>query len=137
LFRANRNHTRRETFSGHTADASAEPKFLVRLRQSFHKPVRHPRHQSICRCHIAAGPVDEKEKEMAMLKKIMIGAGLATILATSAMAQSYQPEVGSGNITPNTKQQYSNTMRSGANAFAFERSAPHHLHHHNQNLDRD
>ena len=28
-----------------------------------------------------------------MLKKIMIGAGLATILATSAMAQSYQPEL--------------------------------------------
>ncbi len=53
------------------------------------------------------------------------------------MAQSYQPEVGSGNIAPNTKQQYSNTMRSGASAFAFERSTPHHVHHHNQNLDRD
>lgn len=71
-----------------------------------------------------------------MLKKIMIGAGLATILATSAIAQSYQPEVGSGNITP--KQAQSSTMKSGSNAFAFERSAPHHhVTHHNQNLDRD
>jgi hypothetical protein len=69
-----------------------------------------------------------------MLKKIMIGAGLATILATSAMAQSYQPEVGSGNITP---QQYSNTPRSGENAFAFERSASHHHVRHSHNLDRD
>ena len=70
-----------------------------------------------------------------MLKKIMIGAGLATILATSAMAQSYQPEVGSGNITP--KPVYSNTMRSGDKAFAFERTAPHHRIHHGHNLDRD
>ena len=72
-----------------------------------------------------------------MLKKIMIGAGLATILATSAMAQSFQPEVGSGNITP--KQEYSNTntMRSGDKAFAFERTAPHHRIHHGHNLDRD
>ena len=73
-----------------------------------------------------------------MLKKLMIGAGLATILATSAMAQSYQPEVGSGNIVP--KQEYSNsTIRSGDNAFAFERGAVHHhrMHHDYNNLDRD
>ena len=70
-----------------------------------------------------------------MLKKLVIGAGLATILATSAMAQSYQPEVGSGNITP--KPEYSNTMRSGDKAFAFERTAPHHRIHHGHNLDRD
>jgi len=71
-----------------------------------------------------------------MLKKIMIGAGLATILATSVMAQSYQPEVGSGNITP--KQEYSRTIGSGEKAFAFERTAPHHhMNHHDQNLDRD
>ncbi len=71
-----------------------------------------------------------------MLKKIMIGAGLATIVATSAMAQSYQPEVGSGNIVPN-KQEYSSTVRSGDSAFAFQRSAPHHHMHHSHNLDRD
>ena len=66
-----------------------------------------------------------------MLKKIMIGAGLAAIVATSAMAQSYQPEVGSGNIGPNNKQAYSSTMRRpGDNAFAFERSTPHHRMHH-------
>ena len=72
-----------------------------------------------------------------MLKKIMIGAGLAAIVATSAMAQSYQPEVGSGNITP--KSEYNNSLRSGENSFAFERTAPRHhmMHHHNQNLDRD
>jgi hypothetical protein len=71
-----------------------------------------------------------------MLKKIMISAGLATIIATSAMAQSYQPEVGSGNITP--KKEYSNGMlRSGENAFAFERSTSHHRIHHDHNLDRD
>jgi hypothetical protein len=51
------------------------------------------------------------------------------------MAQSYQPEVGSGNITP--KPEYSNTMRSGDKAFAFERTAPHHRIHHGHNLDRD
>ena len=76
-----------------------------------------------------------------MLKKIMIGAGLATLLATTAMAQSYQPEVGSGNIVP--KQEYNNTLRSGSmragtDAFAFERTTPHHhMSHHNHNLDRD
>ena len=37
-----------------------------------------------------------------MIKMILLGAGVAAVLATSAMAQSYQPEWGSGNIVPNT-----------------------------------
>jgi hypothetical protein len=75
-----------------------------------------------------------------MLKKIMIGAGLATIIATSAIAQSYQPEVGTGNITPKRglTQEYSSTMRRpGDNAFAFERSAPQHRVHHDHSWDRN
>jgi hypothetical protein len=77
-----------------------------------------------------------------MLKKIMIGAGLATIIATSAMAQSFQPEVGSGNITPDKNQPYSGAMkssnwRSGTDAYAFERTAPHKHIQHNHSMDRD
>lgn len=72
-----------------------------------------------------------------MLKKMMIGAGLAVVVATSAMAQSYQPEVGSGNIVPNTNQQQSSTLRSGSGAFAYERTAPHQHHHSMHSWDRD
>jgi opacity protein-like surface antigen len=68
------------------------------------------------------------------MKKLMIGVGLATIVATSAMAQSYQPEVGSGNIVPNG--QYNNTSRSGDNAFAYQRTVQHHRAHHDS-MDRD
>ena len=35
-----------------------------------------------------------------MLKNIMIGAAVSALMASSAMAQSYQPEWGSGNIVP-------------------------------------
>jgi len=35
-----------------------------------------------------------------MLKKITMGAVFAALVASSAMAQSYQPEWGSGNIVP-------------------------------------
>ena len=35
-----------------------------------------------------------------MLKKIIIGAAFSALIASSAMAQSYQPEWGSGNIVP-------------------------------------
>jgi hypothetical protein len=70
------------------------------------------------------------------MKKLMIGVGLATIVATSAMAQSYQPETGSGNITPNNNVQYSKTLRSGDNAFAYQRTVQHHRVHHDS-MDRD
>ncbi|HEY6023231.1 MAG TPA: hypothetical protein VIV34_03535 [Pseudolabrys sp.] len=72
-----------------------------------------------------------------MLKIMMIGTGLAAILASSAMAQSYQPEVGSGNIVP--KQEYNTTFRSGTDAYAYERPVLHHHRHMDKtyNLDRD
>jgi hypothetical protein len=39
-----------------------------------------------------------------MFKMFLFGAGVAVLLASSAMAQSYDPAVGSGNIAPNTNQ---------------------------------
>ena len=36
------------------------------------------------------------------MKIILLGAGVAALLASSAMAQSYDPAVGSGNIVPDT-----------------------------------
>ena len=35
-----------------------------------------------------------------MLKKLIIGAAFSALIASSAMAQSYQPMLGSGNIIP-------------------------------------
>jgi len=61
----------------------------------------------------------KKEQAMVMVKKIMMGVGLSALVATSAvtltMAQSYQPEVGSGNIVqkqggPVTSQQFGRTV---------------------------
>jgi hypothetical protein len=45
-----------------------------------------------------------KEKTMIrkIFKKMMTGAVLAAVLGSSALAQSYDPEAGSGNIVPNT-----------------------------------
>jgi hypothetical protein len=55
-----------------------------------------------------------------MLKKIMMGTALAALVASSAMAQSYQPEWGSGNIVPNTNQSPNGSVRSETlNAYAF------------------
>jgi hypothetical protein len=72
-----------------------------------------------------------------MLKKLMMGAGFAALIATSAMAQSYQPEWGSGNIVPNTSPAPSiSAMRDSApDAYVYQ-PAPrqHHLNHH---VDRD
>src|SRR6185437_8601366 len=45
--------------------------------------------------------IEKKRRQtMVALKKIMMGIGLAALVitSTSVMAQSYQPEVGSGNI---------------------------------------
>lgn len=63
-----------------------------------------------------------------MLKKLIIGMGLTAIVATSAMAQSYQPEVGSGNIVPkNTGGAPAYYNYRGSDAYAY---APrYHLHH--------
>jgi hypothetical protein len=72
-----------------------------------------------------------------MLKKLMMGAGFVALIATSAMAQSYQPEWGSGNIVPNTSPAPSiSAMRDSApDAYAYQ-PAPRqrHMNHH---MDRD
>ncbi len=72
-----------------------------------------------------------------MLKKLMMGAGFVALIATSAMAQSYQPGVGSGNIVPNTSPAPSiPAMRDYApDAYAYQ-PAPH-QHHMNHHVDRD
>ena len=45
-----------------------------------------------------------------MLKKLIMSAGFVALIASSAMAQSYQPEWGSGNIVPNIYPQPSTPM---------------------------
>ena len=73
-----------------------------------------------------------------MLKKLLIGAGIATIVATSAMAQSYQPEVGSGNIIPNANQQPSSeTYGRGIDAYAYQGTTAHHAYRLKHHWDRD
>lgn len=72
-----------------------------------------------------------------MLKKLMMGAGFVALIATSAMAQSYQPEVGSGNIVPNTSPAPSIPAFREAfpDAYAYQ-PAPS-KHHVNRHEDRD
>ncbi len=79
---------------------------------------------------------------MVMVKKIMMGIGLATLVATStaplAMAQSYQPEVGSGNIVqkqggPVTSQRFGEPF---AGAYAYAKPAPHHHHVSRDRMER-
>ena len=68
-----------------------------------------------------------------MLKKLMMGAGLVVLIATSAMAQSYQPGVGSGNIVPNTSPAPSiPAMRDlSPDAYAYQPApSQHHVNHH-------
>jgi hypothetical protein len=71
--------------------------------------------------------------ENSMLKKIMLGAAVAALLASSAMAQSYDPSAGTGNIVKNPSHPPSGPVMPGtfghlyANDFA---SAPPPAHHH-------
>jgi hypothetical protein len=68
-----------------------------------------------------------KAQEMAM-KKLMTVAALATVLASPALAQSYDPDVGSGNIV---RPFYAHARRGAYNAFArvYRREVlPHRLH---------
>ena len=51
------------------------------------------------------------------MKKFMIGAGLAALLATPALAQSYNPEYGTGNAMP-TPPAWSANVGGGAFAYA-------------------
>jgi hypothetical protein len=49
---------------------------------------------------MAARAADNATKETAMLKKLVMGAALAALLGTTALAQSYDPDEGGGNINP-------------------------------------
>ncbi len=75
-----------------------------------------------------------------MLKKMMIGAAVAALIASPALAQSFDPSVGSGNVVgPYNSPQSGPSMpeygrsgklmnggKSGGNVFAF---APRHHRH--------
>ena len=76
-----------------------------------------------------------------MLKKIMLGAAVAALMASSAMAQSYDPSVGSGNIVKNPSTPPSGPVMPGtlghlyANDFASA-SPPAHHHHMRHHVTR-
>jgi hypothetical protein len=70
--------------------------------------------------------------EISMLKNIMIGAAVSALMASSAMAQSYQPEWGSGNIVAGSSGGFVTvpygTERFGGpyvGAYAYERPTVH------------
>ncbi len=86
-----------------------------------------------------------------MLKKLMIGAALAAMIGAPAMAQSYDPSIGSGNIVrghghmysgstvPSDSYGYSTYDRGsgGAYAFAPAHDHGHYGHHRAHRWDRD
>jgi hypothetical protein len=64
---------------------------------------------------VARGPV----KATSLLKAILLVAGLALVTATPSLAQSYDPDVGSGNIVPSYGQTAQWGVAQGAlNAYA-------------------
>ena len=73
-----------------------------------------------------------------MLKKIMLGAAVAALMASSAnisaMAQSYDPAIGTGNIVKNPSHPPSGPVMPGtlghlyANDFAYAPPPAHHHH---------
>lgn len=87
-----------------------------------------------------------------MLKKLIIGAAFSALIASSAMAQSYQPMWGSGNIIPGPNGGFANVPydaeRFGgpyagayaeapfAGPFAYEPPAVHHRYRHHTNRHR-
>ncbi|HZT26714.1 MAG TPA: hypothetical protein VFA57_13530 [Pseudolabrys sp.] len=61
-----------------------------------------------------------------MIKKLIIAAALAAAIGTPAMAQSWNPSAGSGNIVGSYSRPYSGPKMPGASdAFAYA-PAPHH-----------
>jgi hypothetical protein len=62
----------------------------------------------------SASALDVEAQEMTM-KKLITAAALATVLASPALAQSYDPDIGSGNIAPPV---YAQAPRSAYDAFA-------------------
>jgi hypothetical protein len=62
-----------------------------------------------------------------MWKTMMIGATLAAAIASPALAQSYNPSAGTGNIVRNPSLPYSGpiTPRDFHDAYAYQKPAPH------------
>jgi hypothetical protein len=54
-----------------------------------------------------------------MLKKLMMSAALAATIGAPAMAQSYDPSMGSGNIVPPITQNAPSSYGYGRNAYAY------------------
>lgn len=81
-----------------------------------------------------------------MLKKIIIGAAFSALIASSAMAQSYQPEWGSGNIvpgpnggfvsTPYDRERFGVPGAYSGGPYAYERPTVHHRYRHHTNRPR-
>lgn len=57
------------------------------------------------------------------MKKLLIGAALATVIAVPAFAQSYSPEAGTGNIVRNPSVSYSGIImpNSFRDAYAYQK----------------
>ena len=96
-----------------------------------------------------------------MIKMVLLGTLVSALLASSAMAQSYDPAVGSGNIAPDTDQSpgapvasepylgstaqpYAGSFSARAtapDAYAYQPAPRHHLHRHtmqgHSDMDRE
>ena len=68
---------------------------------------------------MAAEAADNTMKEMAMLKKLVMGAALAALLGTTALAQSYDPDEGGGNINPPVASLQGQHAPNADSAFAY------------------
>jgi hypothetical protein len=82
----------------------------------------------------------ECERRQPMLKKLMLGAVLAALVGSSAIAQSYDPETGSGNVVPNTGGEGSGVAGLSNNAppseaYPYEHPAIRHQQHKYQESD--
>ena len=53
--------------------------------------------------------------------KLVAAVALATLIASPALAQSYDPDIGSGNIVPPPGAQWAPSVASGRNHFAAHR----------------
>ena len=67
----------------------------------------------------AAEAADNAMKKIAMLKKLVMGAALAALLGTTALAQSYDPDEGGGNINPPIASLQGQQAPHPDNAFAY------------------
>ena len=63
------------------------------------------------------------------MKKFIIAATLASVLASPALAQSYSPDLGTGNIAPNYSAQAGFNPEFSSQYGAFARVQPRVMHH--------